>query len=155
MGSLRTGIDDRCNYTADPENVPLDAVRLECGDIDENQWLVTDKEIEHYLTKSNDDVLMAAYRAALQIKAFLSRKLMQRGSGVSDNIKDLVANAKELVADLRRRLPHAIPTAPQLRYSTRGRLLDDTDLVPPKFHEGMHRVDSIGQDPGTVPGDAD
>lgn len=155
MGALRQGIDDRSNYGGDPDNNAVDAVRLEVGDIDEGQWLVTDDEINYYLTKYSDNVLQAAYRIALQIQTFLSRKLMQRANGVQDNMKDLYAQAKEVVADIRRRLPHAIPSAPSLRYSTRGILQDNTDLVPPRFHEGMHQVDSIGKNPGTMPGEAD
>jgi hypothetical protein len=69
-------------YTGDPENVPVDAVRMELGR-EASLTLITDSEIEYNLTRSNGNALLAASYCAETIAGMYAGMVDKSMSGSS------------------------------------------------------------------------
>lgn len=75
-------------YGNDPENSPLDKVRLLVGDTVCETAYLTDQEIQMFLSQYGD-ACFAAPPVARTIAAKLARKVSQNAGGVSQNLSDL------------------------------------------------------------------
>lgn len=65
-------------YTGDPTNIPSDAVYLNLGLVDPTQNLLTDTEVEYYLSKNSNDVIKASIDCARTILFKLSMSIRSR-----------------------------------------------------------------------------
>lgn len=87
-------------YTADPQNSPLDAVRLTVGDTNAADPLLYDGEIAYFLGKSNQGIAAASYLACGAIIAKLSRLCDERVGDVSLSLSQKLKGYTELQATI-------------------------------------------------------
>ena len=124
-------------YTADPENVTRDAVRLNFGDIDTNNQLLQDSEVD-YAYAEEDSVLAAAARCceilATKFADAVDRKLGSLSVALSQKAEKYSTKAKELRA---RDMAYAKPYAGGTSDATEETYEDDSDLIQPVFERDM------------------
>lgn len=130
-------------YTGEPATVPVDAVRLYLGDTT-SPFLLTDEEIEFFLTTADDDALGAAALGAGGLAARfaglvdstvgdVSKSYSQRAKGYAD----LAARLAGDVATASAGGSVPVPWAGGLSYAELATNDADGDLVPSYFFEGM------------------
>jgi len=124
------------SYDNDPENDDGDAVRLECGDTNTDEQLLSDEEIDYCIAKEAN-VTSAAARACDLIAAELSREVtMRAGAGGEFQVRmeQAVAHYRQKAADLRARaVLYATPYAGGISISDKDAEEERTDRVKPAF----------------------
>jgi len=124
-------------YTNDPSEVPLDAVRLEIGDTDTNDQLLSDEEIEHIMTQATGHFYVAA-RCCDLIALKLAKDADRSLGPLSVRLSQRSERYGVLAGKLRRRAATgAEPYFGGLSESERTVDVDDSDLVQPIFKKGM------------------
>ncbi len=138
------------SYTGDPANVPGDAVRLYLGDTTA-PFTLSDSEIAWFLTRADDDALVAALAGARATAARFSRLVDSSVGDIqksySQRYKHFAEVADDLAGDVDTATAAAavpIPWAGGISWSEREANDTNGDLVPPYFFEGMD------DRPGTV-----
>ena len=124
-------------YGADPENSPLDAVRLLVGDTDCATAFLRDSEINFFIAEEGG-ADFAAPRAAEAIAALLCRKVDVSTGKVRKSLSQQADAYKELARRLRARAQECV-TIYAGGISKSEKLSDslDEDLVQPTFRKGM------------------
>lgn len=122
-------------YTAKPETVPVDAVRLLVGDTDATDPFLQDAEIQVYLDQFNQNPLNASIRCCEAIIAKLARRPDEKVGQVSISYSQQAKAYRELRADLSRRLAmtSAAPYAGGISRSDKEARESNTDRVKPAF----------------------
>lgn len=131
------------NYSGDPTSSDKDAVRFLVGDTDEDDKLVTDDEIEWFLTEFPESPYHAAAEVAESIAAKFAREVTHSGDGLSYAAEQLQQNYAELAERLRRqaRRRRRSGMGPYVGgISRRERELADADKdkIPSAFRSEMH-----------------
>lgn len=73
------------SYGGDPENDPIDAVRTIISDDDSAVELLTDAQIEFYLSQSGGNVWLASKSASLKLAAYFGRKARRQQNELEDD----------------------------------------------------------------------
>jgi hypothetical protein len=126
-------------YTGNPTSVPLDAIRLILGDTDTTNYLLTDSELNYFLTQENNNIYYAGHHAASAIAGKFSRLADKSLGPLSISLSQKAANYRQLSKDL---YDHAIydvniaPTPFSGTSETGDRLNTDDLAVPPLFKRG-------------------
>jgi len=124
------------SYDNDPENDDGDAVRLECGDTNTDEQLLTDEEIDYCIAKE-ENVTSAAARACDLIAAELSREVTTRagaGGEFQVRMEQAAAGYRQKAIDLRARaILYATPYAGGISISDKDAEEERTDRVEPAF----------------------
>ena len=122
-------------YTNDPTNVPRDAVRVLCGDVDFEEPLITDEEVTFLLSEEGDNVYRAASRAARMCAAIFARKVTQNVGDLQVAYSDRRESYEKVADDLARRanLYGAEPYAGGISRTDKQINENDTDRVDPLF----------------------
>lgn len=121
-------------YGGDPENSPLDHVRLLVGDTECRDAFLRDSEINFFVA-NDGNAPRAAVSAAEAIAAKLARKINVRTGAVSKSLGDLMQHFLDLAKTLRAKADE-VAGAPVFTALTKSDKLDDRlneDLVQPQF----------------------
>jgi len=89
------------SYTQDPQNVPVDAVRLLVGDTDTDDQLIQNEEIEFALSIQADNVYLAAADVADMLSARFTRSVSLSVEGLSAQFERRAVAFAELAMRLR------------------------------------------------------
>lgn len=87
-------------YTAQPQNVKIDAVRLTIGDTDTNDQQLQDEEIQYFIDTNNQDILIASIAAARALQGRYSRQADEVTGEVEVKFSQRAKAYKELVLQL-------------------------------------------------------
>lgn len=87
-------------YTGNPENVPVDAVRLELGK-EQSLTLITDNEIGYNLTRANNNILLAASYCAETIAGYFAGLVDKSMGGSSVSLSQKSENWRKKAIALR------------------------------------------------------
>lgn len=136
------------NYGNNPADSLVDRVRMLVGDTDENAKLISDTEIEYFISESGEEY-EAAWRTACAIKAWSCRLVNKSGGGMNEGGAAVFKHYTELAEELLMRAPMAIPRAPQLRTTDRERMKADPTLIQPQFGTAMLSEDAAAIRPNT------
>lgn len=90
-------------YTNDPVSVPVDEVRLLVQDTDSTDPLISDEEINYFISKGGTGV-GAAYLAALSISAKFGRLADERTGQIEVKWSQRARAYAALAADLKRQM---------------------------------------------------
>lgn len=140
-------------FTYDPAALtdePLYEVRFIIGDTTQDKSLLDDEEIEYYLTKYDDAVMMTAVKCCETIAAKYAKFSKKRVSGIEVEIEDVYGKYMRLAKHLRANIvaTSGITGAPWAvtRQSQKDAINEDSDLINPSFRRGMHENPN-GDDP--------
>jgi len=136
------------SYGGDPANNQVDEVRMLVGDTDPSRKLITDTEIEYYISKAAE-VYEAAYNTALAIRASMAKLTSKSGRDFSEDASKAFDHYTVLADDLLLKAPMAIPRAPQLSRADRDSMRQNSDLIQPSFGGGMLSEDADAIRPNT------
>ena len=125
------------NYTGDPANVPVDAVRMELGRA-ASLDLITDAEIEFNLARANDNPLLAAAFCAETIAGTYAGLADKSMDGSSVSLSQKAEGWRKKAAALR-----AQALSPSLTPRT-------TSAQPGKRNFWMGQHDNHGYFPGMI-----
>lgn len=130
-------------YNADPANYPADAVRLEVGDTDAADPLLSDSEIAYCLAQDST-VAGAAYLACRLIVRSLARRVTVSVQGVSKSLSDQYAHYKDLLSDMERRQSTTgmMVWAGGISKADKQRYQADDDRDEPFFARDQMQVDA-------------
>lgn len=129
------------NYGGDPIGSQVDRIRVLVGDTDDQRKLISDSEIEYFISLSQDDH-EAAYRTALAIQSWAATHVTKSGGGYDEQLTKIFEHYGKIAARELAMAPLAVPKAPQLRRTDRDRMQNDSDLIQPQFSVGMLSEDS-------------
>jgi hypothetical protein len=118
------------------------------GDTDPAAKLISDTEVEYFLSESREEY-EAAWRTACAIKAWAARLVNKSGGGMNEGASKVYEHYSDLCDELLMRSPMAIPRAPQLRRADRERMKNDSTLIQPQFGTAMLSVDAVPIRPNT------
>lgn len=126
-------------YTADPQNVQLDAMRLLIGDTDSTAPLLQDSECNYFLSL-NSNTFLAASESCKAISAKFARLADTTVDSVSIKHSQKAKQYAELGENLERKVKimGALPFAGGISRQEIANNWNDNDLVKPSF--------SLGQD---------
>lgn len=140
------------SFGGQPEGTDLenrrDRIRIMVGDTDEDLKLIDDSTIEWRISLSGDDKVVAALVAEDISARFLKYATTKSAKDYSESYANVAKAYAEKAKELWRASPTAIPSAPQLRFSTRKPFRQDPDLKQPQFSVGMLSEDTIPIEPG-------
>jgi len=140
-------------YTNDPENRPIDEVRMLIDDRDcipETDALLTDEEITYFINKNSHvnyaaaaacDTIVAKYAGEEQSKQVGDLKVSYVAGGRSSGYMERAKNLRAAVA----RRGRGKPYAGGISETDKDRIDADTDLVPLVFSVGMDDSEYTGQ----------
>jgi len=111
-------------FTDDPEHVPRDAVRVLCGDADENNQKLSDNQIAFFISQNEDNNVAAAADAAEAIAAHYADMAAVHTGDLGENLTSKHDAYLKIAARLRARSEDDGP--------------DDTD-IPAPFAGGVSR----------------
>jgi ABC-type sulfate transport system substrate-binding protein len=110
----------------------LAKVRLDIGDTNTNDQLLTDEEINIYL--ASYDLAGATLRSAQAAYAKIWRDVDRSNLGMSASRSQKAQQLRDLISDLRARVGRrASPFVGGVSQSSKDALSDDTDLVDSEF----------------------
>ncbi len=127
-------------YTADPENVPRDAVRLLIGDTDTADQQLQDSEIDFYIA-TYGSALMAAGKAARALAAKYTRKADKEVGDLKIAYSQIAKNyfllAEQLEAQAGRTGSQVQIYVGGVSRSEKARVEANTDRSAPSFRRGQ------------------
>lgn len=121
-------------YTNDPSEVPLDAVRLEIGDTDTNDQLLSDEEIGHIMTQATGHFYIAA-RCCDLIALKLAKDADRSLGPLSVRLSQRSERYGILASKLKRKA--AVGAKPYFGGLSESERIEDSDLIQPIFKKGM------------------
>lgn len=126
-------------YHDNPKGRTEDAVRFELGDTQEDNYLISDAEIEYALDAESDNVLLAAARLAEGLAARFARRENVRYSGFTTEHGSLQAHFNKLAKDLRQRVATSSDfiIINMLSVTQHKANRDDNSIVQPAFRRGL------------------
>lgn len=136
------------NYGGDPTNSLVDRVRMLVGDTDDNRKLISDTEIEYYISISSEEY-EASWHTALAIQAWSATHVSRSQGGYTEQLQKVFEHYGKLAERLLVQAPFGIPVAPQLSRSKRRTMKQNEDLIQPQFGVGMLSEDSEPIRPNT------
>lgn len=127
------------NYSGDPADSDLDAVRFNIQDTDSNDQLLQDEEIT-YLLNQNGSVLAASVAAAERIATQFSRQADVSTGDQSVDFSQRAENYRQVANKLQQRLDdkRGQPYAGGISKDDKENAEDRSDRVEPSFVRGMH-----------------
>lgn len=133
------------SYSGNPSHSAKDAVRFLIGDTDETEKLLTDEEINYFLSFFNNVALNASIRCCETIIAKSSRLVDETAGSVSLSFSQRAAQFRSLLADLRTRLAtdDMTPIAGGISKSDKQRVAQNADRVPPDFSKHQNENNQI------------
>ena len=117
-----------------------DLVRLELGDTDTTDQLVTDELIAALLL-TEKTVLATAAKLAEHLQAKFSRKVTSAEGPIRAQLSDMSEKYRKLANDLRRRSGNAGLAAPVVSGTSKAKMAEvraNTDRAVSKIRAGMH-----------------
>lgn len=124
-------------YTNDPQNVTLDAIRVEIYDIDEDNQLLSD-EVINYAYSDEGSTLSAAARCCEILAAKFANQVDKKLGPLSVNLSDKSKMYYTRGRELRKQAFVAgVPYAGGISDDKDDDFDDNSDLVQPDFDIGM------------------
>lgn len=119
----------------------LAKVRLRLGDTNSDDPLLTDEEINHFLSDSAEDIRMGALKACRAIVAKFARTVNDSAAGINSSKTSKFQQYKDLLEELQEDVTAsstATPFVGGISIDRSDDADDDTDFRPHSFGVGMH-----------------
>lgn len=133
---------DDWTFDGNPANNRLDKIRILVGDTDEDLNLIEDSVIDFRMAQSDNDDYVAGLVCKDIAARYMKYATSKSAKGYSESFGGIYAAYAAKATELISQSSLAIPSAPQLRFSTRRPFKQDTDLKQPQFAVGMLSEDT-------------
>ncbi len=115
----------------------LNRIRMELGDVDENDYFLQDEEIEQILTEvSSFNAYL--YKCCKLILIRISTKRKYIIEGYSEDWDTVYKRYEKMMNHYGRLCAGSYPISSSISVDDRKIYTDDTSIVQPKFDKGMH-----------------
>lgn len=146
------------SYSGDPESSPKDYVRFLIGDTESCEPLLSDQEIQTFLSLYNNGVIMSAMRCCETIAAKFSRRVSEAVGQVRMEFQQAAKAYRDMALDLRRRIAveDCTPFAGAIYRTQKQQAAQNQALVRPDFTKQMMQNNqlapftTIGQETDTL-----